>query len=98
MTELASDCIETVQRVLQERGTAAQFVEVVGETETYWKATLRQAGLDLYVYSDGAGVMDGREWIAFEWADYRDRDALCSAFAGAVASRLVREGSDDHRE
>ena len=87
-TPFASHCLDLLGRILAQRSIEAQFVEVVGSTETYWKASLPQIETELYVYLDGGGVMVGRKWTGFEWEDYRDRDKLCTAFALTVIKLL----------
>jgi len=59
------------------------FEQVVGRNELFYKASLNlnKNDIDIYIYSDEAGIMiDGNNWIIFERPDYSNDENLIKSF------------------
>lgn len=68
------------------------FENIVGKTETYFKATAEgpNHALEVYVYQDEAGYMlDGKRWTIFEKPDYRSESELLEAFLKSLREKLL---------
>jgi hypothetical protein len=79
MNDFQSKCINKCKDVIRD----IQFVEIIGKSETYYKADINHNNqfLEIYVYNDEAGVMiDKENWTIFEKPDYDSPDELIKSF------------------
>lgn len=87
--DLASQCRARVVSVLDSLGSRASFQEVRGHTETYWIARVPSTDLEIFVYEDAAGIMEGSRWTILERLDYPDDEHLCESLETRLRHMLA---------